>query len=187
MKTGAGFTLIEVLVAMVVLTVGLLGLAGLQATSLKNSQNAYYRSVATQLAYDMADRMRANFTEARKTVRTEQCMTDEKGINLTPAQQAACYANRNVYISMQPNQAASKSIACEPTETYDGTCSSAYMAENDLFEWYQVIQGSLPGGSTGTITLAGNMFTITVEWAENRYSNGENVSGTTRFQTSFQL
>ena len=60
MKKIAGFTLIEVLIAMLVLAVGLLGLAGLQATSLKNNQSAYNRSRATQLTYDLADRMRAN-------------------------------------------------------------------------------------------------------------------------------
>lgn len=60
MNKNAGFTLIEVLIAMVVLAVGLLGLAGLQATSLRNNQSAYNRSQATQLAYDLADRMRAN-------------------------------------------------------------------------------------------------------------------------------
>jgi type IV pilus assembly protein PilV len=60
MNKNAGFTLIEVLIAMLVLSVGLLGLAGLQATGLKNNQSAYNRSQATQLAYDIADRMRAN-------------------------------------------------------------------------------------------------------------------------------
>lgn len=60
MNKNTGFTLIEVLIAMLVLAVGLLGLAGLQATSLKNNQSAYNRSQATQLAYIMADRMRAN-------------------------------------------------------------------------------------------------------------------------------
>lgn len=56
----AGFTLLEILVAIVVLSLGLLGLAGLQAASLTNNQNAFYRSIATQQAYDMADRIRAN-------------------------------------------------------------------------------------------------------------------------------
>lgn len=60
MKTNDGFTLIEVLIAIVVLAVGLIGLAGLQAASLGNNQSAYNRSQATQLAYDLADRMRAN-------------------------------------------------------------------------------------------------------------------------------
>jgi type IV pilus assembly protein PilV len=57
-----GFTLIEVLIAMLVLAIGLLGLAGLQATSLRNTQSAYNRSLATELAYDLADRMRANIS-----------------------------------------------------------------------------------------------------------------------------
>jgi type IV pilus assembly protein PilV len=60
MQRSQGFTLIEVLIAMVILAVGLLGLAALQASSLKNNQSAYYRSQATQLASDIADRMRAN-------------------------------------------------------------------------------------------------------------------------------
>lgn len=68
MKTNSGFTLIEVLIAMLVLAVGLLGLAGLQATNLKNNQSAYNRSQATQLAYDLADRMRTNIAgKARYT------------------------------------------------------------------------------------------------------------------------
>lgn len=60
MNKNAGFTLIEVLISMLVLAVGLLGLAGLQATSIKNNQSAYNRSQAIQLAYDLADRIRAN-------------------------------------------------------------------------------------------------------------------------------
>ncbi|MDP3330642.1 MAG: type IV pilus modification protein PilV [Methylococcaceae bacterium] len=68
MNKNTGFTLIEVLIAMLVLAVGLLGLAGLQATSLKNNQSAYNRSQATQLAYDLADRIRANL--AGKTTYT---------------------------------------------------------------------------------------------------------------------
>jgi len=60
----AGATLIEVLVAMVVLAIGLLGLAGLQATSIQSNHSAYYRSQATILASDLADRMRANRTAA---------------------------------------------------------------------------------------------------------------------------
>ena len=60
----AGVTLIEVLVTMFILAIGLLGLAGLQANSLKNNQAALYRSQATVLAYDIADRMRANRTAA---------------------------------------------------------------------------------------------------------------------------
>lgn len=56
----AGFTLIEVLVALVVLSIGLLGLAGMQFRGLRSNTDAYYRTQATLLAYEMADRMRAN-------------------------------------------------------------------------------------------------------------------------------
>ncbi|WP_439859698.1 type IV pilus modification protein PilV [Pseudomonas sp. MBLB4136] len=59
-----GATLIEVLIAIVVLSIGLLGLAGLQLTSMQSNHSAYYRSQATLLAYDLADRMRANRTAA---------------------------------------------------------------------------------------------------------------------------
>ncbi len=55
-----GLTLIEVLIALVVLSIGLLGLAGLQTTSLQSNTSAYHRTQATALAYDLADRMRAN-------------------------------------------------------------------------------------------------------------------------------
>lgn len=55
-----GFTLLEVLVAVLVLAIGLLGLAGLMASSVRNNQSAYQRTQATWLAYDIVDRMRVN-------------------------------------------------------------------------------------------------------------------------------
>ncbi len=58
MHKQTGSSLLEVLVAVVILAFGLLGLAGLQISSVKSSHSAYLRSQATLLAYDMADRMR---------------------------------------------------------------------------------------------------------------------------------
>jgi type IV pilus assembly protein PilV len=55
-----GFTLLEVLIALLILSIGLLGLAALQTTSLRSNQMASMRTTATQLAYDISDRMRAN-------------------------------------------------------------------------------------------------------------------------------
>lgn len=60
----SGFTLLEVLVAMLVLTIGLLGLAGLMASSMRNNLSASQRTQATWMAYDIIDRMRANRTSA---------------------------------------------------------------------------------------------------------------------------
>ncbi len=57
-----GFSLVEVLVALLVLSIGLLGLAALQTTSLQYNTGSYLRTQATFLAYDIIDRMRANST-----------------------------------------------------------------------------------------------------------------------------
>ena len=56
----AGFTMIEFLVAVLVLTIGLVGLAALQMAAIKTNRTAYYRSIATVDAYDIIERMKAN-------------------------------------------------------------------------------------------------------------------------------
>jgi type IV pilus assembly protein PilV len=55
-----GFTLLEVLIAIVVLSIGLLGVATLQMVSLKNNQSTLFQSQASALAFEMIDRMRVN-------------------------------------------------------------------------------------------------------------------------------
>lgn len=56
----SGFSLIEILISLLVLSVGLMGLGGLQLASLKSSNNAHLRTVASLAATDLADRIRAN-------------------------------------------------------------------------------------------------------------------------------
>jgi len=135
MKKNTGFTLIEVLIAMVVLAVGLLGLAGLQATSLKNNQSAYNRSQATQLAYDIADKMRANTN-----------------------------ASANYLTSYMPPTAADPKSNCLSA----AGCSPTNMAENDLYEWNTAISQVLPEGAIGTIELNSGIYTVTINWDDNR-------------------
>ena len=55
-----GFSLLEVLVGLLILAIGLLGLAAMQMVSLRQNADAYLRSQATLQAYDIIDRMRAN-------------------------------------------------------------------------------------------------------------------------------
>jgi type IV pilus assembly protein PilV len=62
-RTG-GFTLIEVLVSLVILSIGLLGIAKLMLFSSRSNDSAYLRSQATALAYEILDNMRANRQEA---------------------------------------------------------------------------------------------------------------------------
>ena len=64
-KRVRGFTLIEVLVALLVLSIGLLGIAGLQLSSVRDNHSAYLRTQASVLANDILDRMRANRTAFR--------------------------------------------------------------------------------------------------------------------------
>jgi type IV pilus assembly protein PilV len=58
-----GFTLMEVLISMLVLSVGVLGVAGMQITSLKNLQSSGSFGVAAMLAHDISERMWVNQAE----------------------------------------------------------------------------------------------------------------------------
>lgn len=60
LKQRGAISLIEVLVALLVLTFGILGLAGMQISSLRGNTSALVRTQATELGYDLMDRMRAN-------------------------------------------------------------------------------------------------------------------------------
>lgn len=55
-----GFTMLETLIAILIVSFGLLGIAGIYVTGVQNNKSANLRTLATQQAYDMADRMRAN-------------------------------------------------------------------------------------------------------------------------------
>lgn len=61
-----GFSLIEVLVALLILTLGIAGTLKLQTQSLKSNQRAYFRTQADLLIKDVFARMQANKNEARK-------------------------------------------------------------------------------------------------------------------------
>lgn len=60
-----GFSMVEILITVLVLSLGLLGMAGLITTGMRSNAVAQYRSIATQQTLDMADRMRANLVAVR--------------------------------------------------------------------------------------------------------------------------
>ncbi|MCY1278727.1 type IV pilus modification protein PilV [compost metagenome] len=76
-----GFTLIEVLIALLVLAIGLLGMASLMLVSVKSNQSASQRSQASTLAYDMAERLRLNRDRA---VATDSYLTDGNSVPNDP-------------------------------------------------------------------------------------------------------
>ncbi len=65
-RSNAGFTLVEIVVAVLILSIGILGVAGMQSVGVRESQNTYFRSQANLLVADMAGKMRANATEAKR-------------------------------------------------------------------------------------------------------------------------
>lgn len=77
----SGVSLLEVMITTVIITVALLGLAGLQTTSINFNQSAYHRSQASFLISDMMDRIRANtgvnanLYASATPVQTAACLT----------------------------------------------------------------------------------------------------------------
>ena len=84
-KKHQGFTLIEVLVSLLIMTLGIVGVLKMQTQSLKSNQRAYFRTQADLLSRDMLARMQANKMEARngkyvvdaKPASTPNCQTTE--------------------------------------------------------------------------------------------------------------
>lgn len=129
----AGFTLLEVLIAVVIFSIGLLGLAGLQGMGLKLTNDSMNRTVATLLANDMIDRMRANVAAA--TVTTLNTAYNNPGKNYT--------ANPTCYGKLA-NGTADTSAQCTPTQ----------MAQNDFADWYGQLYGAAASGWNGAIPAA---------------------------------
>jgi type IV pilus assembly protein PilV len=88
MKT-AGFTLVEVMVSVAILSIGLLGLAGLQARSLVAQKEAYQRAQALSLLKDMAGRIQSNRVEA-KTGNYAATGTETRGTGFNGSARLAC-------------------------------------------------------------------------------------------------
>ena len=137
-----GFTFIEVLIAVLVISIGLLGMAGLQTAGIQQSHASYLKTQASILAYDMADRMRANL----------QGVTDGNYDNVHSIDSP---------VNSKPG--------CISSNT---ACNAAQTASYDVYQWTnKSSDGSvaklLPSGN-GTITQNGGIFTITVMWDEAR-------------------
>jgi type IV pilus assembly protein PilV len=119
-----GFTLLEVLVAVLVLSFGLLGIAGLLLSTMQNNTVAAQRTTATFLAQDISDRIRQNINATKPF---------EGDANNTPKPVFYLHSvgtNFNCYGAV-------------PT----GQCADyGKVAERDLFVWNALIRNSLPGG-----------------------------------------
>lgn len=147
MKANAGFTLIEVLVAVVILALGLIGLAGLQATGLANNQSAYNRSQVSQLAYDIADRMRSNSGFAANYV-----LATAGGIPACP---------NGTYDNINPSSCTS----CTTTAT---PCDEATMVTKDVFDWKLALRATVPLGDGAIVSEGANVYSVTIQWDDTK-------------------
>ena len=155
----SGFSLIEILISVVVMSVGLLGLGGLQLVSLKGVNNAHSNNTASMLTMDLAERMRANpkGVEGGFYGSTINC-----GIK-----QTECHGSQ----SCSPEQTAKfdlEELACGTT--VDSKRQGG--ARNIL------PQGSLSVSCVGGCDQPKAVHDVTVSWGENNIH--QKLSGNTR-------
>ena len=90
-KRQRGFSLVEVMIALVIMSVGMLGIAGLYVQSLQAGRTSMFRHHAVTLAGDVADRIRANPTAAIAYIdpvgANNNCVLGD--VDCTPGQMAA--------------------------------------------------------------------------------------------------
>jgi type IV pilus assembly protein PilV len=130
-KASGGFTLVEVLVSVIIFSVGLIGVARLQVVAKQNNYDAVQRVAATSVAQDMLSRMRSNHTVL------------------------------NTYVSNSGSTTVGRnSISSEPTPVCgsSGTqCTASQLATHDLWEIEKALDGiaeqDSDGNSLGGLTL----------------------------------
>jgi type IV pilus assembly protein PilV len=163
-----GFSLIEVLVALLIISFGLLGVAGMQALSISNTSVADFRSLAALQASSMAAAMSSNegyWQTPLATTSVTVIGTTISGTGLT-----------------------NSSTVCSST-----LCTATQMAEFDLQNWGQTLAAVLPNGY-GTIncSLPANApvtCQIYVYWSEKTYAQNQvsTASSTGNPQYDFEM
>ncbi len=167
-KSQAGFTLVEVLVSALLLSIGLVGLAGLQAASLVNNNSSFMRSQVMALAYDLADRMRANVPGSNAN-------------NYDPTL-AAVTATCTTTVGCSPQQLAQNDLA---------EWNAAIGTHLPLGEGWVCIDSTPDDGASllnPQCDAIGTQFAIKIWWDDNRDGNITLTSlDQERFVTVFQL
>lgn len=139
-----GFTLIEVLISALVMVVGVLGVAALQVTALKNLQSSGNHGVASMMANDIADRMWVNQAQALANAYNHD--------KLPVAAPKDCVAN----VCTDAEMAA--------YDVYDWQQQlQGYVTANDV-----VVPAMLPSGQGAVSLDAGTTYEIVIRWDDDR-------------------
>lgn len=117
-----GFTLLEILVSIVVLSFGLLGMVGIQAMALKSNNDAKQQSAAVQLAGELSDMMRGNKAVA---------------VALTPAANPYIIANYQEVNGVPP-------VPTEYCNTLAGCTTPLNIASWEIFDWLTRVNATFP-------------------------------------------
>jgi type IV pilus assembly protein PilV len=137
----AGFGMAEVLVALIISAFALLGLAGLQVSSLRYQKVAGFRATATQYAAEMSDRMRANVVGARNG-----------SYNLAASN----------YTTHEPD--APGATPCDGSAP--AACTPAQLALFDIYNWRLGLNRGMAGGWGEVSGDVNNGFIIRVYFKE---------------------
>jgi type IV pilus assembly protein PilV len=164
-----GFSLVEVMVALVVISIGLLGIAKMQALALSSTGTAKMRSLASIEAASLASTMRADRT-----------YWSAVGATLT-----VNVANTGV-VTAAPDATLNAAPASHCTSIAPA-CTSAQIAAQDLNDWAQTLINILPGGSAVVVcnvdATGANPVSCSIQlnWNENlvALSTATNASATT--------
>jgi type IV pilus assembly protein PilV len=113
----SGFALVEVLISILVLSVGMIGAIKMQTNALQTTQHSHYFNVALQLATEMADEMRSNDDQMRLSE-----------------------ANPFLQVAFQAGKEAIKAT----TLCFDINCTPDQLAASDIAEWLQDLNAALP-------------------------------------------
>lgn len=158
-KSSKGLTLIEMMVALVVLSIGLLGVAGLQASTTKYRMNTMARSSMTGLVFDLSERIRVNADSAGPSF-------------LQPGTESL----KSLYVigsdwSTQQNESLTPTKDCAST-----ICNTAERADYDVKTWRQKVRDSVPQGSA---MLSGNKrdgVLLTLMWFDKELTDRTTAS-----------
>lgn len=139
-----GFSLLEVLVAMLILGVAVMGFAGLQVRALQSTGVAHVRSQAMTLATDTSERIRAN----RLALATY--LTAANWTTALPAGEPSAWAN-----------------TCLLTSTASNGCSDVQMAQFDIREVRYIASQVLPNGTVNVRNCDGGVLVacVFVAWS----------------------
>ena len=119
-----GFSIVEVLVSVVVLTIGMLGMLALQAATLQANRDARLQSVGALLARELADMMRGNPVE----------FAEDAASNIYLAPISAALAPQTANFCLRANDAATP-----------GCTSTVQVAQAQMTEWLARVKTELPG------------------------------------------